>query len=179
MRWTAETSWWTHARLARQFSRRTITREYQAVVWGVFPRPTGLIEAGLGRSKSDRKKMAVVKEGKHAVTEYTLLEQFPYLALVRLKLHTGRTHQIRVHLAHISHPVFGDPTYGGRSLAAGPGTPAQKAEVKRLLGLIPRQALHAKTIGFQHPVTGQPLLFDSPLPADMQAVLSHLRGEPR
>ena len=120
--------------------------------------------------------MAVVEEGKHAVTEYALLEQFPWLALLRLRLHTGRTHQIRVHLAHIGHPVFGDPTYGGRSLAAGPGTASQKAEVKRLLALIDRQALHAKTIGFQHPVTGQQMLFDSPLPADMQAVLALLKG---
>ena len=117
--------------------------------------------------------------GRESVSVYHVLQRYSFFSLLEVLPKTGRTHQIRVHLAHISHPVFGDPTYGGRSLAAGPGTPAQKAEVKRLLGLIPRQALHAKTIGFQHPVTGQPLLFDSPLPADMQAVLSHLRGEPR
>ncbi len=164
-----------HARLARQFSRRTIIREYHAIVWGTFHAKTGRIEAELGRSKSDRKKMAVVKEGKHAVTEFTVLEQFPYLALLRLKLQTGRTHQFRVHLAHIGHPVFGDPTYNGRHLVAGPGTPAQKREVQRLLELIPRQALHAKTLGFAHPVTGKELFFDSELPTDMQEVLNTLR----
>jgi 23S rRNA pseudouridine1911/1915/1917 synthase len=164
-----------HARLARQFSRRTIIREYQAIVWGTFQAKTGKIEAALGRSKSDRKKMAVVREGKHAVTEYTLLEQFPYLALLKLRLQTGRTHQIRVHLAHIGHPVFGDPAYNGRHPASGPGTPAQKREVQRLLDLIPRQALHAKTLGFTHPVTGEELFFDSELPPDMQALLSALK----
>lgn len=165
----------SHAHLARQFARRTIVREYQAIAWGVFDPESGTIDTLLGRSKSDRKKMAVVKDGKHAVTEYTVLEQFPYLALVRLKLQTGRTHQIRVHLMHVNHPVFGDPTYNGRHLMAGSGTAAQKEEVKHLLDLMPRQALHARTVGFVHPVTGERLFFDSPLPADMQSVLEILR----
>jgi len=164
-----------HAKLARQFARRTIGREYQAIVWGKVDPPTGLIETDLGRSKSDRKKMAVVKEGKKAVTEYALIEQFEYLALIRLKLHTGRTHQIRVHLAHVNHPVFGDPTYNGRHLIAGPGTSSQKAEVQRLLKLMPRQALHARTISFVHPGTGQTMSFESPLPGDMRAVLESLK----
>jgi 23S rRNA pseudouridine1911/1915/1917 synthase len=164
------------AALSRQFARRTVRREYQAIVWGVFRERQGLIEADLGRSKQDRKKMAVVAEGKPAATEYVLLEQFSYLALLRLKLRTGRTHQIRVHLAHIHHPVFGDPTYNGRHLIAGPGTPKQKSEVEHLLALIPRQALHAKTIGFTHPASGLPLDFDSALPADMEAVIRRLRG---
>ncbi len=163
-----------HAALARQFSRRTIRREYWALVWGVFKEKTGVIEADLGRSKSDRKKMAVVKDGKHAATEYTLLEAFRYLSLVRLKLRTGRTHQIRVHLAHVNHPVFGDPTYNGRQIVYGPGTPKHKAEVQRLLSLIHRQALHAKTIGFVHPYTGKEVHFDSPLPQDMLNVLDAL-----
>jgi 23S rRNA pseudouridine1911/1915/1917 synthase len=165
-----------HAFLARQFARRTIRREYQAIVWGTFKDREGLIEADLGRSKSDRKKMAVVEGGKPAATEYTVLERFPYLSLVRLKLRTGRTHQIRVHLAHIHHPVFGDPTYNGRHIVAGPGSPRQKAEVQKLLDLIHRQALHARTIGFVHPVTREEIFFDSPIPADMQAVLDLLRG---
>lgn len=164
-----------HAFLARQFAARTVQREYQAIVWGLFKEPRGLIEAQLGRSKSDRKKMAVVSEGKHAATEYEVLERFPYLSLVRLKLRTGRTHQVRVHLAHVNHPVFGDPTYNGRHIVAGPGTQAHKNEVNRLLKLIPRQALHARTIGFVHPATGKVLLFESPLPADMEAVITHLR----
>ncbi len=165
-----------HAHLARQFSRRTIDREYQAIVWGRFKEQRGVIEAQLGRSKSDRKKMAVVADGKSAVTEYTVLEQFRYLSLLRLKLRTGRTHQIRVHLAHIHHPVLGDPAYGGRQIVWGPRTPRQKAEVQTLLRMLPRQALHARTLGFVHPATGQRLTFESPLPQDMAGVLDMLRS---
>lgn len=163
-----------HAHLARQFARRTIERQYQAIVWGRFTTPQGLIEADLGRSRSDRKKMAVVTGGKPAATEYRVLREFGYLTLVALKLRTGRTHQIRVHLAHVHHPVFGDPTYNGRHIVAGPGNPSQRNEVQRLLKRIDRQALHARTIGFVHPVTGKTLSFDSALPADMQAVLTLL-----
>jgi 23S rRNA pseudouridine1911/1915/1917 synthase len=169
----------THARLAHQFARRTIQRQYQAIVWGLFKEPCGVIEAKLGRSKSDRKKMAVVTEGKHAATEYNVVRSFAYLSLVALRLRTGRTHQIRVHLAHVHHPVFGDPTYNGRHIVAGPGTVTQKHEVQRLLKLIPRQALHAKTIGFVHPTSGKELLFDSALPADMQGVLDSLSAGDR
>lgn len=164
-----------HAHLARQFARRTIRREYQAIVWGTFAAATGIIEANLGRSKSDRKKMAVVQEGKRAVTEYTVLERFPYLSLVRLRLQTGRTHQIRVHLAHIQHPVFGDPTYNGRRILYGPGSARQKAEVQALLEILTRQALHARTIGFRHPATGADVLFESSLPEDMTRVLGLVR----
>jgi 23S rRNA pseudouridine1911/1915/1917 synthase len=165
-----------HAKLARQFAARTIKREYWALVWGTFKQKEGVIETLLGRSKSDRKKMAVVEEGKQAITEYTVLESYSYLTLVRLRLRTGRTHQIRVHLAHIHHPVFGDPTYNGRQLAAGPGTAKHKAEVQKLLAMIPRQALHAKTIGFVHPASRQEMFFDSDLPPDMTEVLGFLRG---
>ena len=164
-----------HAHLARQFARRTIRREYQAIVWGTFAAATGIIEANLGRSKSDRKKMAVVQEGKRAVTEYTVLERFPYLSLVRLRLQTGRTHQIRVHLAHVQHPVFGDPTYNGRRILYGPGSARQKAEVQALLEILTRQALHARTIGFRHPATGADVLFESSLPEDMTRVLGMIR----
>jgi 23S rRNA pseudouridine1911/1915/1917 synthase len=166
-----------HAQLARQFAHRTIDREYQALVWGVFKERSGIIEAQLGRSKMDRKKMAVVKEGKMAVTEYAILQQFPYLSLIKLRLRTGRTHQIRVHLAHIHHPVFGDPTYSGRQIAWGPGMPKQKAEVQRLLKVISRQALHAKTIGFIHPMTGKHVTFESPLPEDIAEVLRILQKD--
>ena len=164
-----------HAHLARQFAKRTIRREYQAIVWGALAGPTGVIEANLGRSKSDRKKMAVVQEGKTAVTEYTVLERFPYLSLVRLRLQTGRTHQIRVHLAHIQHPVFGDPTYNGRRILYGPGSARQKAEVQALLEILTRQALHARTIGFRHPATGADVMFESSLPEDMSRVLVLIR----
>jgi 23S rRNA pseudouridine1911/1915/1917 synthase len=165
-----------HAKLAKQFALRTIRREYHAIVWGRFRDSSGLIDAGLGRSKSDRKKMAVVDGGKAAATEYTVLEQFPYLALLRLKLRTGRTHQIRVHLAHINHPVFGDPTYNGRHIVWGSGVGAQKAEVQRFLAQMPRQALHAKTIGFVHPTTRREVFFETGLPADMGGLLDLLKS---
>ena len=165
----------SHAKLAKQFARRTISREYIAIVWGRFKERAGVIEADLARSRSDRKKMAVVPGGKASATEYTVLEQFEYCSLLRLKLRTGRTHQIRVHFAHIGHPVFGDPVYNGRRLASGPGGPRQKAEVQRMLKLLPRQALHAKTITFVHPVTGIRVDLDSDIPADMQGVLDILR----
>ncbi len=164
----------THASLARQFFDHTIDREYWALVWGKLSMPRGLIEADLGRSKSDRKKFAVVEEGKFAATEYELLKEFKYLSLVRLKLHTGRTHQIRVHLSHIGHPVFGDPTYHGRRINYGDPTPKFRQEITRLLKIIPRQALHAKTLGFIHPITKVHLHFDSELAEDFKAVLEQI-----
>lgn len=166
----------THAALARQFSERTIEREYWAVVWGIFEKRRGTVEASLGRSKSDRKKIAVMRDGKPAVTEYEVLESFPFLSLLRLRLRTGRTHQIRVHLAHIGRPVFGDPTYGGRRIAWGGADAKRKAEVQHLLSLIPRQALHAKTLGFVHTTTKQFMKFESELPKDMSELLAALRG---
>ena len=163
-----------HHLLAKQFSRRTIDREYWAIVWGKFKQLKGTIDATLGRSKRDRKKVAVTAEGKNAVTDYEVLKEFDFLSLVRLKLRTGRTHQIRVHLAHIGHPVFGDPTYAGRSNTWG-GLEGKKAlQAQNLLKLIDRQALHAKTIGFVHPSTKKAVKFDSELPADMQDVLDRL-----
>lgn len=168
---------YTHANLAKQFSDRMIEREYWAIVWGLFKKPRGVIEASLGRSKSDRKKIAVIAGGKAAVTEYEVLEAFEFLSLVKLKLKTGRTHQIRVHLHHTGHPVFGDPTYGGRRIAWNP--PAVKGgeikeRVQNLLKQINRQALHAKTIGLIHPRHKRFMKFDSELPGDMKTVLSSL-----
>ncbi len=163
-----------HHFLAKQFSRRTIAREYWAIVWGKFREPKGTIEANLGRSKKDRKKVAVTAEGKHAVTDYEVLKEFEFLSLIRLKLRTGRTHQIRVHLAHIGHPVFGDPTYGGRSQTWGGLEGKKSLQAQNLLKLIGRQALHAKTIGFVHPASRELMSFDSDLPADMKEVLSRL-----
>ncbi|MGA9408034.1 MAG: RluA family pseudouridine synthase [Bacteroidota bacterium] len=164
----------THQKLSRQFANKTTEREYRAIVWGVFKAPEGMIEASLGRSKSDRKKVAVVKEGKYAATEYEVIQQYPYLALLRLHLRTGRTHQIRVHLAHIHHPVFGDETYGGRKIAVGGVNGKKKAEAANLLEKISRQALHAKSLGFVHPVTKEFMRFDSELPEDMKRVLEFL-----
>jgi len=163
-----------HHYLAKQFSRRTIEREYWAIVWGRFQNQAGTIESALGRSKRDRKKVAVTSEGKHAVTDYEVVKEFEYLSLIRLKLRTGRTHQIRVHLAHIGHPVFGDPTYGGRVHTWG-GLEGKKAQQAfNLLKLVGRQSLHAKTIGFIHPATKGKVKFESELPADMKEVLAHL-----
>jgi 23S rRNA pseudouridine1911/1915/1917 synthase len=171
------------AREAREaVSDRTIEREYWAIVWGRFaPRiqafAQGRHRGVAGEEQSDRKKFSVSEEGKAAVTEYAVLRQFSYLSLVRLKLRTGRTHQIRVHLHHIGHPVFGDPTYGGRRIAWGGTEKKKKESVHALLEQIDRQALHAKTIGFVHPATKAKLRFESDLPADMKNVLETLDAE--
>ncbi|MFZ1083284.1 MAG: RluA family pseudouridine synthase [Candidatus Kryptoniota bacterium] len=165
-----------HASLARQFADRTIEREYWALVWGKLSKKRGLIEGEIGRSKSDRKKFAVVENGKFAATEYEVLKEFRFLSLVRLKLRTGRTHQIRVHLSHIGHPVFGDPTYHGRRINYGEMTPRFKQEISDLLKIMNRQALHAKTLGFIHPATKEHLHFDSDLPQDFAEVLAEIGG---
>lgn len=168
----------THAKLAKQFSQRTVEREYWAIVWGVFKKnKKGIIETNLGRSKSDRKKITVTEDGKHAITEYEVVDEFDYLSLIRLKLRTGRTHQIRVHLHHIGHPVFGDPTYGGRKIAYGSTDKKRKEEVHKLLEIIPRQALHAKTLGFIHPLTNKKMSLNSKIPDDMREVLEMLRED--
>jgi 23S rRNA pseudouridine1911/1915/1917 synthase len=165
----------THQLLAKQFAAKTSEREYNAIVWGKFKQLAGIIDAPLGRSKSDRKKVAVVADGKHAVTEYEVMEQFEYLSFVKLHLRTGRTHQIRVHLSSIHHPVFGDETYGGREITVGNLSGKKKAEAVNLLDLMPRQALHAKKLGFVHPATKEMMRFESELPSDMLHVLILLR----
>lgn len=166
----------THQGLAAQFKGKSVQREYIAVVWG-HPKPLrGRIETFLGRHPKHRKKIAVLEEGKWAVTNYEVLESFRFLSLVRLVLETGRTHQIRVHMSHIGHPVFGDPVYGGRSRKLGKLPSAEREEAERLLSLMKRQALHARTLGFVHPITGKHLHFESPLPEDMQELLARLRG---
>jgi 23S rRNA pseudouridine1911/1915/1917 synthase len=165
-----------HQHLAKQFSKRTIEREYWALAWGKMKQRKGVIEATIGRSRRNRKKVIVTDEGKHSVTEYNVIEEFDFLSLLRLHLRTGRTHQIRVHLAHVGHPVFGDPTYGGRSHFWG-GLEGKKAQhARNLLSLISRQTLHAKTIGFMHPATAEKLRFDSELPDDFQKVIDALKG---
>jgi 23S rRNA pseudouridine1911/1915/1917 synthase len=172
----------THAHLAKQFERRTIEREYWAIVWGKFEQSGiehsgAIIEAPVGRSKSDRKKFTVTDAGKHALTQYWVLEEFEYLSLVRCKLWTGRTHQIRVHMHHIGHPVFGDATYGGRKISWGGIDKKKKEEVQHLFEILQRQALHAKTIGFLHPATNEQMKFDSPLPKDFEETLQILRHQ--
>lgn len=166
----------THRHLARQFFHKTVEREYWAIVWGHFNTNRGVIEAELGRSKSDRKKFTVVEGGKLAVTEYEVLEKFEFLSLLRLRLKTGRTHQIRVHLAYVGHPVFGDPVYGGRRIAWGGVDRKKKLFVDELLKIMPRQALHAKTLGFIHPWRNEFMKFDSELPEDIAKLLDVLRS---
>lgn len=157
-----------HIRLAAAFTRRTIERVYTALVWGLVQPPAGEIEGAIGRNPRDRKKMAVVPSGgKPALTRYTLTRAFATTAsLVECRLATGRTHQIRVHLAHIGHPLVGDPVYGrGARTSRAPG-PAEKTRIARLRRF-PRQALHASRLGFDHPRTGHRLSFFSELPNDM------------
>ncbi|MDH7516205.1 MAG: RluA family pseudouridine synthase [Bacteroidota bacterium] len=163
-----------HRFLAKQFAERTIEREYLAIVWGTPEPRTGVVEAPIGRHRSDRKRMAVTGEGKPAATEYTVVKDFGPLSLLRLKLRTGRTHQIRVHLSSMRHPLLGDPVYGGRRILYGSVTPAYKHFIAELLDVLPRQALHARTLGFVHPVTRQRVFVESELPADMQEALERI-----
>ncbi len=169
---------WTHAKLAEQFSRHSIEREYRAIAWGIFKGKKGEINSNIARSKSDRKKFSVSSdEGKTAITFYEVLEEFEFTSHLKINLKTGRTHQIRVHLSSINHPVFGDAAYGGRQIVYGSNLPKMKSRVQNLLEVMPRQALHAKTLGFIHPHTKEHIRLDSDLPADMVNLLKFLRGE--
>ena len=156
-----------HEGLARQFKDHSIDRLYAAIVYGIPTPGTGIVDAWIGRSDADRKKMAVHREGrgKHALTHYRVMERLRGAAMVECRLETGRTHQVRVHMAHLGHPLIGDPVYG-----------RDRKGFKSILETLgfKRQALHAKRLGFIHPVTEEPLAFDSPLPADMQELLSEL-----
>ena len=165
----------THAKLAEQFSKHTAEREYRAICWGVFKETKGEISSNIARSKSDRKKFAVSSnEGKIAITLFEVIEQFEFVSYLKLNLKTGRTHQIRVHLSSINHPVFGDETYGGRKIVYGSQLPKMKSRIENLLSLMPRQALHAKTLGFIHPHKKEFMRFDSELPGDMKELLRKL-----
>ena len=167
----------THRRLARQFEHRTIRRRYLALVWGIPDPPAGRIDAPIGRDPRDRKRMAVVAPdvGKHAITHYETVEPHAYTTLVRFRLETGRTHQIRVHALHIGHPVLGDVRYDGQRIRNGPVTARRKVFYHNLFEIMPRQALHAETLGFVHPQTGESVDFEAPLPSDMATVLERLR----
>ena len=168
----------THRALARQFEQHTTQRNYLGLVWGVPDPPEGTIDAPLGRDPRDRKKMAVVapERGKQAVTHYETVEVMQFTALVRFRLETGRTHQIRVHARHLGHPILGDPTYGGQAIRYGPSTAKRRAFYDNLFKVLTRQALHAQTLGFIHPHTGEDVLFTTDLPEDMQHVLDRLRA---
>jgi 23S rRNA pseudouridine1911/1915/1917 synthase len=162
--------------IAEQFSKRTIDREYRAVCWGKFKDRKGEIDSNIIRSKKDRKKFSTSEtEGKHALTLYEVIEEFEFTSYLKINLKTGRTHQIRVHLSGIGKPVFGDPTYGGRQVVYGSELPKIKTRVQNLLQIMPRQALHAKTIGFFHPIKKEKMFFDSELPNDMKELIKVLR----
>ena len=167
----------THRRMAAQFEHRTIRRRYLAIVWGIPDPLQGTIDAPIGRDPRDRKRMAVVHpdRGKHAVTHYEVLEPLPDASVVEFRLETGRTHQIRVHARHAGHPVVGDPRYGGRQLRVGNLSGARRTLLQRILKEMPRQALHARTLGFTHPRTRRDVDFEAPVPEDIQYVLDRLR----
>jgi len=167
----------THRKLSEYFRTKDIERTYWAIVWGRPDEKEGTITGDIGRDPRDRKKMAVVPdgEGKHAITHYKVLEYFDHLTMLELKLETGRTHQIRVHLADRNMWVFGDRKYGGDSVRYGSNTGSRKHMFNNLFACLDRQCLHAKTLGFEHPTTGEFVEFNSELPGDFQQVLGTLR----
>ena len=165
-------------KLAKQFADKTSKRQYVALVWGDMKEDEGTIEGNLGRNPKNRLQMIVYPEGdsgKHAVTHYNVLERFGYVTLISLELETGRTHQIRAHMKHIGHPLFNDARYGGDKILKGTTFSKYKQFVENTFKVLPRQALHAKTLGFEHPSTGQFMEFDSPIPGDMQQAIDRWR----
>ncbi|MCX6220542.1 MAG: RluA family pseudouridine synthase [Bacteroidia bacterium] len=170
-----------HAKLnlAMQFFMKTTQRQYVALVWGNLASDSGTIEGNIGRSTKDRQVFAVYPKGDHgkpAVTHYRVLERLGYVNLVECILETGRTHQIRVHMKEIGHPLFNDEVYGGNKILKGTTFTKYKQFVENCFTLLPRQALHAKTLGFIHPTTHQEMIFDSELPEDMQACIEKWRN---
>ena len=163
--------------LGRQFFEKTTRREYVAVVWGV-PDAKGRIEGNIGRSLKDRLKMAVFDDpsiGKHAVTHYEVIEPLGHVSVVKCVLETGRTHQIRVHMSHIGHPLFNDARYGGDMIIRGNPSSSYRAFVENCFKVCPRQAIHALTLGFVHPVTGKEMFFTSEIPDDMKSLIEKWR----
>jgi 23S rRNA pseudouridine1911/1915/1917 synthase len=166
------------ARLAAQFFHHTIDRHYLALVWGDFEDDRGTITGHIGRSIRDRKVFDVFpdgSQGRNAITHYTVLERFGYVTLLDCKLETGRTHQIRVHFQHIRHPLFGDTTYGGNVILKGTTFTKYKQFVNNCFAILPRQALHARSLAFFHPATKQWIQFESEPPEDMSTVLEKWR----
>ena len=165
-------------KLAKQFFDHSIDRRYVAVVWGDLPEDEGTIDGDIGRDPGDRLRFKVVgegREGKHAVTHYRVLERFGFVTFVECRLETGRTHQIRVHMSSIGHPIFNDARYGGSEIRKGTIYTKYRQFIANCFELCPRQALHAQILGFEHPRTRQQLRFSSPLPEDMAALLDKWR----
>lgn len=166
---------WAMTHLSNQFFHHTIERTYYALVWGALKADSGTIRGHIGRHPRDRKLMAVFpagEHGKHAVTHYEAVRAYGPVTLVRCRLETGRTHQIRVHFKHIGHPLFGDVAYGGAVLLQGPRTARYRQFVANTLAVLPRQALHAASLGFEHPDTGARLFFETEMPADFAETLA-------
>lgn len=166
-------------KLSLQFFEKTTKRKYVALVWGDLLNDEGTITGHIGRSLKNRQVFTVFPDGeygKHAVTHYKVIERLGYVNLVECRLETGRTHQIRVHMKHIGHPLFNDDNYGGDQILRGTTFTKYKQFVKNCFEMIPRQALHAQTLGFVHPATGEEMLFESPLPEDLAAVIVKWRN---
>ncbi|MCX5801735.1 MAG: RluA family pseudouridine synthase [Candidatus Eisenbacteria bacterium] len=165
-----------HLSLAKQIAQREVARKYHLVVWGLLKESSGRIEAPIARHRIHRKKMAVDwQRGKKAATRFSVLERFCFATHATASLETGRTHQIRVHFSYLGHPVFGDPLYGGRTKAVSRLGGERRREASDMLGLIERPALHAAALTFRHPISGETLSFEIPLPADIQGLLEALR----
>ena len=167
------------SQLGLQFYNKTTHRSYNALVWGNFTEDSGRIEGNIGRDPKDRLRMAVFEPdsgiGKPAVTHYRVIERFGYVTLVECILETGRTHQIRAHMKQLGHPLFADERYGGMEILRGERTASYRQFVQNAFQLCPRQALHARTLGFVHPTTRQQMDFTSNLPDDMEALISKWR----
>lgn len=166
-------------KLAKQFFDHTTKRKYVAVVWGNVEQDEGTIEGNITRDESDRMRFTVSKDpskGKRAVTHYRVLERFGYVTVVECILETGRTHQIRVHMKYLGHPLFNDERYGGNKILQGTTFSKYKQFIENCFKILPRQGLHAKTLGFVHPTTGKEMNFDSPLPEDMKALIGKMRA---
>jgi 23S rRNA pseudouridine1911/1915/1917 synthase len=164
--------------LAAQFKKHTVYRRYIALVWGDFPEDEGTIEVNVGRNLRFRKIMDTFPDGdygKEAITHYKVLERFNYVTLIELRLETGRTHQIRVHMKSIGHPLFNDLTYGGNHIVKGTVFTKYKQFVENCFKILPRHALHAKELGFKHPVTNEWIQFNSELPEEMEQVIERWR----
>ena len=167
-----------HARLAKQFFDHSIDRVYHALVWGNMESDEGTVTGNIGRSLRDRMKMAVFPDGesgKHAVTHYRVLERLGYVNLVECRLETGRTHQIRVHMEYIGHPLFNDERYGGDRILKGTTFSKYRQFVENCFRLMPRHGLHARSLGFVHPTTGENVHFESEMPDDMRSVVERWR----